>query len=313
MTTPRLDALPIFIDCDPGIDDAVALLLACASPELSILGVSTVAGNRPLPVTTNNALRVLQLAGRAEIPVFAGCARPLLSAEIRTATVHGDDGVGGVPLPEVERRASDRHGVDALIETFRREPSGSVTLVAIGPLTNVAMALVKAPEIAPRIKQLVIMGGATFVPGNMTPSAEFNFWADPAAAHVVMSSQVPIGLFGLDVTLKVIANKARLARLLALPNTCGKLAAKMIEAYAIGDPGLHDPCTIAWLLDRSLFSGIACQMTVDYRPGPTFGQGIAAQQDRHLDQARGKNVLVMREADANGVFHMLKERLARLP
>lgn len=305
--------LPIIIDCDPGIDDAVAILLACASPELRILGLTTVVGNRPLAVTTNNALRLLQLADRTDIPVHAGCARPLLQPGARFASVHGDDGVGGVDLPDSKRQVAAGHGVDVLIETFRREPSGTVTLVAIGPLTNVAMALVKAPDIASRIKEIVVMGGAVFVPGNMSPNAEFNFWVDPAAAHVVMSSAVPIALFGLDVTMQVIADKARLRRLHALPNKSGKLAALMIEAYAIGDPALHDPCTIAWLVDRTLFSGITCQMTVDYRPGPTFGQVIAATELGHLDPETEKNVQVMRTANASGVFSLLAERLARLP
>ena len=313
MKSSTLAPLPILIDCDPGIDDAIAILLACASPELRILGLTTIAGNRALPIVSRNALRLLQLAGRPDISVHAGCARPLLQPEARFASVHGDDGVGGVPLPEATVALAEGHGVDVLIETFRREPEGSVTLVAIGPLTNVAMALVKAPDIAPRIKELVVMGGATFVPGNITPNAEFNFWVDPAAAHVVMNSAIPIVLFGLDVTLQVIASMERRARLHALPSQSGKLAARMIEAYAAGDPGLHDPCTIAWLVDRSLFTGIDCQMSVDYRPGPTFGQAIAAVQLRHVDKTRGINVHVMREANADGVFRLLDERLARLP
>ncbi|HIC67212.1 MAG TPA: nucleoside hydrolase, partial [Paracoccus sp.] len=166
----------IIIDTDPGQDDAVAILLALASPELEVLGITTVAGNVPLPLTTLNALKILELAGRADLPVFAGCEAPLRRRLVTAEHVHGKTGLDGIELPVPATAARDRHAVDFIVETLRREPAGSVTLVPIGPLTNIARALERAPDIAARIRRIVIMGGAYFEVGNITPTAEFNIY-----------------------------------------------------------------------------------------------------------------------------------------
>ena len=181
-------ARKIVIDTDPGQDDAVAILLALASPELDVLGVTAVAGNVPLDLTGRNARIVCELAGRRDIPVFAGCDRPMARDLVTAEHVHGKTGLDGAELPSPAMPLQDAHAVDFLIETLRREPSGTVTLCPLGPLTNVATALERAPDIADRIPQIVLMGGAYFEVGNITPAAEFNIYVDPEAARIVFAS-----------------------------------------------------------------------------------------------------------------------------
>ncbi len=191
----------IIIDTDPGIDDAVAILLALASPEIEVLGLVAVAGNLPLAVTERNTRAIVELAGRPEIPVYAGCPRPMGRPLLTAERVHGDTGLGGLALPPPAIAARPEHGVDFLIETLRQAAPGSITLCALGPLTNIAVALVMAPEIAAGIAELVLMGGAARVPGNVTPAAEFNIHVDPYAAALVFDSGLPITMVPLDVEL----------------------------------------------------------------------------------------------------------------
>jgi purine nucleosidase len=315
MVAQGADIESIIIDCDPGVDDAVAIFLAIASPELRLLGVTTVCGNRSLAHTTRNARRLLEIAERREIPVHAGCAVPILNVTPKEGgkSVHGEDGVGMVPLPEPVAPAGAAHGVDYIIDTLRREPSGTVTLVLIGPLTNIAMAVVKAPDIVSRIKRIAVMGGAAFCPGNVTPVAEFNFWFDPAAANVVMALRIPIVMFGLDVTQKVLADDDRRKRLHTINTRCGQAAAQMIEAYAKGDSAIHDACTIAYLVDPRLFEGRHCRINVDYRPGSSSGHSVAKPESAHELEDGPGSVLVMLEASQSGIFRLLESRLATLP
>ena len=231
----RLNPMPrrIIIDTDPGIDDAVAILLALAAPEeLEVLGIVAVAGNLPLAATERNARRVCELAGRIDTPVYAGCARPLLRPLATAGHIHGETGHDRLLLPEPTMPLQTQHGVDFLVETLRAAEAGTITVCALGPLTNIAMALVKAPEIAGKIGQLVVMGGACFELGNVTPAAEFNIHIDPEAAAIVLASGIPITMIPLDVTHQVLATPHRLDALRALGNRCGAAVAALLTTFA---------------------------------------------------------------------------------
>ena len=204
-------ARKIIIDTDPGQDDAVAILLALASTELEVLGLTAVAGNVPLALTHTNARRILELADRAEVPVCAGASRPMVRPLVTAEHVHGRTGLDGADLPDPTVPLHPQHGVDFIVETLLMAEPGEVTLCTLGPLTNVALALQRAPEIATRIREIVMMGGAYFEVGNITPAAEFNIYVDPHAADVVFRSGVPLTVLPLDVTHKVVASPARLA------------------------------------------------------------------------------------------------------
>jgi purine nucleosidase len=300
----------LIIDCDPGIDDALALLLACGSPEFELLGVTTVAGNRPVDITSLNACRLLDLAGRNQVPVYAGGARPLTQAQPRCNLFHGEDGLGGVQLQTTRGPASE-HASDFIARTLLQEPPGTVTLVAVGPLTNLALAEIKHPGVLQRAKSVVVMGGAAFQPGNVTPCAEFNFHADPLAAHTVMDASPQVHLFGLDVTSKAVMSDAWIASLGELDTRCGRAAHAMLKAYALEDALLHDACPVAWLLEPSLFSGEPCAVQVDWRPGVTEGQSCAwpiwrGQQGR-------TNAVVYTRVNGPQLLALVRERVARLP
>ena len=315
--TPR----PIVIDCDPGQDDALALLLALGSPvELELLAVTAVAGNAPLELTQKNARKVLALAGRADIPVFAGCARPLVRAPL-DAGYGGATGLDGYPLPEPAGPLAEGHAVDALIELLLARPAGTLTLCPLGPLTNVAMAMVKAPEIVARVREIVLMGGAIGL-GNATPAAEFNIFADPEAADVVFRAGAPIVMCGLDLTRQARVTPARLAAIRGLGTAVGAAVAGLLEAYN-GDPThggplgapLHDPCVIAYLLRPDLFQGRDCHVEIETTSELTLGRTVVDWHG-HGRLGRGPqpaNAKVLSELDADGFFALLTERLARLP
>jgi purine nucleosidase len=303
--------IPLIIDTDPGIDDALALFLAAGSPELQLLGVTTVAGNRPVEITSVNACRLLDAAGCGTVPVFAGCARPIASADARTNLVHGADGLGGILLDSV-RRPVDEHATAFLARTLRERPTDSVALVAVGPLTNLAMVEILHPGLLQRARQINIMGGAAFCAGNITPSAEFNFYADPIAAHIVLSSGARIHLFGLDVTSRAVMSNAWIRSLGELPTRCGQAAHAMLQAYAAMDPLLHDACPVAHLIDSSLFSGAPSAIEVDWRPGRTEGQSIAWAAER-TDAPRTPNVVLHTEVRNDALLDLVRARIAALP
>lgn len=301
----------IILDCDPGVDDAVALLLAFAAPEaIELVGITTVAGNMPLPDTTRNALRICALAGRADVPVFAGCARPILPGDRDPGGVHGSDGLGDIGLPDAAFGIRPQHAVDVIIEAVTRAP-GAITLCPIGPMTNIALALLKEPGLAGKIRDIVFMGGAAFCPGNSTPEAEFNVWFDPHAAEVVASSGVPLTMFGLDVTRHAHMTPDRMAALATGAGPITRAAIAMMQHYGGGDPCLHDPCVIAFLLQPDLFAGVDAHLSVDCTPGPCCGRTVAAVSDRHR-QGRPATCRVVTDVDAEGLFHLLDQRLRRL-
>ena len=311
-----MTARPLIIDCDPGQDDAVALLLAMASPEaLDLVGVSAVAGNVPLDRTESNARRIRDLAGRSDVPVYAGCARPMVRKPASAEYIHGNTGIDGADLPEPSRPAEPVHGVDFLVDTLLGAPA-PVTLATLGPLTNVGLAIVKRPEIVENLREIVTMGGAIGL-GNVTPAAEFNVYADPHAAHVVFEAGVPLTMIGLDVTHQAIATPARIEAIRAIDTApaaavCGMLdvyGAKNIAAYNHGAP-LHDPCVIAYLLAPGLFEGRDMRVDIEINEGHSFGRTVC---DRHGRRGLAANARVLEKIDADGFFVLLTERLARLP
>ncbi len=308
----------IIIDTDPGQDDAVAILLALGSPdEIEVLGITCVAGNVPLDLTTRNARMVCELAGRRDIKVYAGCDRPLDRDLVTAEHVHGKTGLDGPDLPEPTMRMEDMHAVDFIIETLRQEPSGSVTLVPIGPLTNIATAFRAAPEIVGKVREIVLMGGAHFEVGNITPAAEFNIHVDPQAADIVFSSGVPIVVMPLDVTHKALVTRARNDAFRIIGNRVGTAVAEMTDFFErydrekFGSEGapLHDPCTVAYLIRPELFSGRHINVEIETRSELTMGMTVA---DWWGVTDRTPNALFIGDLDADGFFDLLTERLARL-
>jgi len=313
-----MPAQKIIIDTDPGQDDAVAMLLALASPEdLEVLGVTAVAGNAPLPLTEVNARKICELAGRPEVKVFAGCDRPLLR-ELHTAPeVHGPTGLNGPVLPEPTMPLQAQPAVDFIVQTILAEAPGSVTLVPLGPLTNIARALMADPRVAPRIGRIVLMGGAQSEGGNSSPVAEFNIYVDPHAADVVLRSGVDIVMFPLDVTHQVLTSRRQMDRLAAIGTPVAAATVQMLDYYRqydekkYGTDGgpLHDPCTIAWMLRPDLFRGRHVNVEVEVASPLTMGQTVV---DRWGVTGRPRNVRYMMQADADGFWDLLLERLARL-
>lgn len=311
--TPR----KIIIDTDPGQDDAVAILLALASPELQVLGLTSVAGNVPLALTTLNARKVCELAGRPDIRVFAGCDRPLTQDLVTAEHVHGETGLNGPDLPDPVMPLQPGHAVDFIIETLRAEPAGTVTLCPLGPLTNIATALARAPDIADRIQEIVLMGGAYFAVGNITPAAEFNIYVDPEAAQAVFASGVPITVLPLDVTHKALVTPARNDAFRNIGNRVGTAVAEMtdfferfdIAKYGSEGAPLHDPCVTAYLLKPNLFSGR--QVNVEIETQGTFTRGMTVA-DWWGVSGRDPNALFIGDVDADSLFDLLTERLARL-
>jgi inosine-uridine nucleoside N-ribohydrolase len=309
----------IIIDTDPGQDDAIAILLALASPEeLDVLGIVAVGGNVGLAQNARNALKVVELSGRTEVPVYAGCERPMRRVLVTAEHVHGPTGLDGPELPEPTKKLEAKHGVDYIIDTLRSEEPGTVTLCTLGPLTNIGMALVKAPDIAPRIREIVMMAGAYFEVGNITPAAEFNVYVDPEAADVVLRSGVPITMIPLDVTHGVLSYAHRIEGFSGIGNRAGQAVAEMIifsqqfdlEKYGSEGAPLHDPCVIAWLLEPELFKGRKINVTIETASELTLGMTVA---DYWQITDRPRNVLYLRSADDAGFYRLLTERLARLP
>jgi purine nucleosidase len=306
----------IIIDTDPGQDDAVAILLALGSPELEVLGVTAVAGNVPLPLTQRNARIVVELSGRA-VPVFAGCDRPLARVLETAEYIHGKTGLNGAPLPEPTLPIEPLHAVDFLIETLRREAPGTVTLCALGPLTNLATAFRRAPDIVERVQEIVLMGGGLFEGGNITPAAEFNIYVDPEAAEIVLACGRPLVVIPLDCTHQALTTRARVERFRAMGTRVGEAVAGWldfferydVEKYGSEGGPLHDPCVIAFLLRPELFGGRLINVEVETRSELTRGMTVA---DWWRVTKRPRNATYIRHVDAEGYFALLTERIGRL-
>ncbi|MFJ3522932.1 nucleoside hydrolase [Pseudomonas sp. NPDC090203] len=308
----------LIIDTDPGADDVVALLLALASKdELNVLAITTVAGNVRIDKTSRNARLAREWAGREEVPVYAGAGRPLVRPPIYAENIHGKGGLPGVEVHEPAKGLAKGNAVQYLVETLSKAAPHSITVAMLGPQTNLALALIQAPEITQGIKEVVVMGGAHFNGGNITPVAEFNLFADPDAAKVVLASGVKLTYVPLDVTHKILTSEQRLKQIEALNNNAGKLVGNILNEYVKADmvhyglPGgpVHDASVIAWLLKPELFTGRQINVVIDSREGPGFGQTVADWYDT-LGQPR--NVFWIENGDAQGFFDLLTERLARL-
>jgi purine nucleosidase len=308
----------IIIDTDPGQDDAAAIMLAFASPdEIDILGLCAVAGNVPLKLTSRNIRIICELCGRTDIPVYEGAEKPLVRKPITAEHVHGSTGLDGPVLDEPTMEAQKQHAVDFIIETLMREPAGTVTLCTLGALTNVALALLKAPEIADRIQELVMMGGGFFEGGNITPAAEFNIYVDPQAADIVFRAGIPVVMMPLDVTHKLLTTKARVSRIRDIGTRPAIAMAEMlefferfdIEKYGSDGGPLHDPSVIAYLIKPELFQGRECNVEIEATSELTMGMTVV---DWWRVTERPANARVMRNVDADGFFELLTERFARL-
>jgi len=308
----------IIIDTDPGQDDAVAILLALASPdEIEVMGITAVAGNVPLALTERNVRIVCELAGRPDMAVFAGCDAPLKRALVTAENVHGKTGLDGPVLAEPTMPLREAHAVDFIVETLRAEPEGSVTLCPLGPLTNIAAALTRAPDIAPRIAGIVLMGGAYFEVGNITPAAEFNIYVDPEAAEMVFRSGIPLTVMPLDVTHKALTTRPRIEAFRSLGTEAGRMVAEWTDFFErfdmakYGHDGapLHDPCVIAWLLRPELFSGRFVNVEIETVSDLTRGMTVA---DWWGVSGRAPNATFIGDVDAEGFFGLLTERIGRL-
>ena len=308
----------IIIDTDPGQDDAVAILLALASPEnLDVLGIVAVAGNVPLPLTEKNARIVCELAGMPDTKVFAGCDAPLKRKLITAEHVHGQTGLDGPPMVDPVMPLQDQHGVDFIIDTLRAEAAGTVTLCPLGPLTNIATAFQRAPDMVEKVQEIVLMGGGYFEGGNITPSAEFNIYVDPEAADIVMKSGVQITMMPLDVTHKALTTKARVDKFRALGTKVGETVAAWtdfferfdMEKYGSEGAPLHDPTVIAYLIQPDLFEGRFINVEVETQSELTLGATVA---DWWRVSDRPANATFMKDINAEGFFDLLATRLARL-
>jgi len=305
------------MDCDPGQDDAIALLLAMASPEeLEILGITAVAGNVPLNLTERNARQMCDVAGRSDIPVYAGCSKPMRRQLLTAENVHGNTGIDGVDIVEPRQQLEDQHAVDFIVDTLSSADDDSVTLVPTGPLTNIATAIERNVSNLEKVNEIVLMGGAMREGGNHSPSAEFNILVDPHAADIVFRCGRPITVMSLDVTHQVLALSERRDRIRQIDNAAGQATAGMLDFFnrhdtnkysSLGAP-LHDPCTVAYLLKPELFAGKVCNLTVETESELTMGH--TAVDFWHVTD-RPKNVQWIYEVDADGFYNLLVERLSR--
>ncbi len=313
MTEPR----NIIIDTDPGQDDAVAILLALGSPELAVLGITAVAGNVPLALTEKNVRTICELADRSDIPVYAGAIRPLVRKLVTAEYVHGKTGLNGPVLPEPTMPLQEQHAVDFIVETLMAEAEKSVTLCVLGPLTNIALAMIREPKIVPRIAEIVLMGGGCFEGGNTTPAAEFNIYVDPHAAKIVFEAGVPITMFPLDVTHKALTTRKRVQEFRDMNTKAGTATAELLDFFErfdevkYGTEGgpLHDPNVIAWLLKPELYSGRHINIEIETTSELTMGMTVA---DWWGVTDRPKNAFFVRNLDADGFYNLLIERIGTL-
>ncbi|MBJ7222183.1 MULTISPECIES: nucleoside hydrolase [unclassified Brenneria] len=312
-----MSAVPIIIDCDPGIDDAIALLSAFVAPELDILGICAVCGNQPLERTVRNALQITELGKRTDIPVYAGCHRPLFREPIH-GQFHGESGLGNTVLPAPQKQAEPQHAVSFIIEQCEKAVASGkrITLCTLGPLTNLAMALSLNPDIVGGIERIVMMGGAYRQAGNRSLTSEFNMLADPHAAHVVFSSSIAIVALPLDATHQVILTPDHVARFIAL---AGRIAVPLGEMMAFWDRNdvrrygsrggpLHDPLVIAWMLAPTCFRTEKARVYIEHESELCMGQTVA---DWYGKTDRPPNVDVVTQVDAERVFALFSDLLTR--
>lgn len=307
----------VIIDCDPGVDDGVALLLAFAAGDrLDLTGITTVAGNVGAELTARNACLIREIAAREDVAVFAGCTRPLVREPVEAGHFHGDSGLGDLPIRAPRIGVDPLHAVDFLVRELQAAPAASISLVITGPMTNVASAIRRDPTVVRSIREFAIMGGARSEGGNITASAEYNIHADPHAAQAVFNAGPPVFAFGLDATHQVRATPARTSVIAALDAAAARTAAALLEfsnslpangPREQGSP-LHDPCPIAWLIEPSLFEFRRCHVDVETDSALTLGH--TAVEFRAAGD-RPQNVQWAVRADAEGIFELLTRRLGQ--
>lgn len=304
--------IPLIIDCDTGVDDAVALFLAFASPELDLKAITTVGGNVDAARTARNSRIIRQIARREDVPVHAGCVRPLVREPVEAGDFHGDEGLGTLAVFEPSAAGANEGAVDALIR-LTSAPGDSVTVGVLGPMTNLATAMRRNPGLAGRLKRVVAMGGARTEGGNITASAEYNIFADPHAAAEVLASGVEVVMLGLDATHQVRVPDDRIAAIRAIGSPSAEAAAELLD-FSQGtarrfteerDSPLHDPCVIAWLLQPDLFTLKPCRIEVETASPLT--QGHTAVEFR-IDPATARHFWAVK-ADGDGVLDLIEERL----
>ena len=305
----------LFVDCDPGQDDAIALLLALASREVEVVGVTTVAGNQTVEKTTTNALKVLELAGRADIPVAVGAARPLVGELVVAADAHGETGLDGPSLPEPQARPVGQHAADFLAARLL-DAKAPTTLVALGPLTNVALLLAMHPDACERIERIVLMGGA-IGPGNMTPTAEFNIWTDPEAAHRVFECGLQVTMVGLDVTNRAVLTPAHADRLRGTGEVGAAVAAMLdfylgfyLTAYEHGGAPIHDALAMAHVIQPEVLTIEPRDVKIELG-GLCRGRTVVDMRRR--TSLPSPTARVATDVDVEGFRELLLERLANFP
>jgi purine nucleosidase len=308
---------PVIIDCDPGVDDGVALLLAFAAGDaLELRGITTVAGNVGAALTARNACLIREIAAREDVPVFAGCTRPLVREPVEAGHFHGESGLGALPITTPRVGIESEHAVDFLLRTLRAAPPASISLVITGPMTNVAEAITRDPAVLRGVREFAIMGGARSEGGNVTASAEYNIHADPQAAQIVFNAGPPVFAFGLDATHQVRATPQRSAAIASIDSAAARAAANLIEfsnslpangPRETGSP-LHDPCPIAWLLEPRLFEFNTCHVDVETQSRLTLGHTAVEYRPA---AGRSQNVHWAVRADGAGVFDLLQRVLGQ--
>jgi purine nucleosidase len=303
----------IIMDCDPGHDDAIAIILAAAHPELDILGITTVSGNAEIKKTTMNALKICELAGLHDVPVSKGASEPLVRLRENAPGIHGDSGLDGPVLPEPNRKWIIEHGADTIIRLVK-ESRDPVTILPTGPLTNIALALTKAPEIRGKIEEIVLMGGGTF--GNWTPSAEFNIWADPEAAKKVFDSGIPTTVMGLDITHQALATPDVIEQVNRIDNRVAKVVGELLvffastykEMFDFDGAPVHDVLTVAYLVAPELFTMKEVNIAVETKGEFTAGTTLV---DLHGVTGREVNAKFGVELDADGFWKLMIDALKK--
>ena len=309
----------IIIDTDPGQDDAFAILFALGSPaELEVVAITTIGGNVPLALTSRNALKVVELAGRPDIPVHAGCPGPMVRKLITAEYVHGETGLDGADLPEPVTPLQEEHAVNYLVRAIMAAPEGSLSVCTLGPMTNLAMAMTMEPRIIPRIREVVLMGGGFFEGGNATPAAEFNIFVDPHAAHKVFNSGVPVTMVPIDCTYTAQMTPEWLDELRATGSRAAIEAANMADFYRrygshkfpTAARPIHDACVTGYLLAPEIYEQKSCHVTIDIVSPETIGMTVVDWWDV---TKRRKNCKVLRRIDPQPFFKLMLERISSLP
>lgn len=302
-TRPR----KILLDCDPGHDDAIAILLAAASPKIDLAGITTVAGNAEVEKTSMNALKVCEIAGLADVSVAQGAVKPLLRARKTAPDIHGDSGLDGPVLQHPNKKLVDGHAVDFIIHTLK-ESQDDVTLVPVGPLTNIALAMSKDPGIIPKIQEIVLMGGGHF--GNKTPAAEFNIYVDAEAAKIVFESGVPMTMAGLELTHQAKATPDVCERVEAIGNPASLFMAELLkyfnqayeEVFGFDGAPVHDACAVAYCIDPDMFAGKKLHVDVETKGEFTYGMTVI---DKFGVTGRQPNVNVLEELDQEKFWNLM--------